>query len=52
MSWTDEQRRVLVECAYHTTEMTGHDLNDCLRELHKLVKDYRENKVDERGATR
>jgi len=50
--WTDEQRRVLVECAVHTTELVGHELHDCLFELRRLVKEYRENKVDDYGRAK
>ena len=49
MDWTDEQRRVLVECAYHMTAITGHNLSDCIRELHSLIRDYRSGKADEYG---
>lgn len=47
--WTDEQRRLLVECAYHATEITGHELQDCLMELHRLVKAFRAGNVREDG---
>lgn len=47
--WTDEQRRLLVECAYHCVEVTGHDLHDCLMELHRLVTAFKASRVDEHG---
>lgn len=49
MEWTDEQRRMLVECAYHMTVVTSHDVSDCIRELHKMVRDYKSGKTDEYG---
>lgn len=48
--WTDEQRRLLVECAYHATEVTGHDLRECLTELHELVKAYKDGRIGDRGV--
>lgn len=48
--WTDEQRRLLVECAYHATEITGHDLQECLTELHELVTAYKDGRIGDRGA--
>jgi len=49
VDWTDEQRRLLVECATHATIVTGHDLQECLTELHVLVKAYKAGKADEVG---
>ena len=47
--WTDEQRRLLVECAYHATEITGHSLGEIAVELSNIVNWYRESKVDDKG---
>ena len=50
-SWTDEQRRLLVECAYHATEITGHSLGEIAVELSNIVSWYRDSKVDDKGRT-
>lgn len=47
--WTDEQRRLLVECAYHTTEITGHTLGEVAVEMANIVNWYRGAKVDDKG---
>lgn len=47
--WTDEQRRLLVECAYHTTEITGHTLGEVAVEMANIVNWYRDAKVDDKG---
>lgn len=47
--WTDEQRRLLVECAMHATVITGHDIQDCLMELRRIVRAYKDGKTDEHG---
>lgn len=41
VEWTDEQRRMLIECMFHMTEITGHGLNDCSNEMRRLVWEYR-----------
>ena len=47
--WTDEQRRLLVECAYHATEITDHSLGEIAVELSNIVNWYRDSKVDDKG---
>ena len=49
MDWTDTERKLVVECAYHMTEITGHNLSECIKELHALIRDYRSGKADEYG---
>ena len=45
--WTDEQRRLLVECAYHATEITGHDIHEVTVELARLIREYKKMKAEE-----
>lgn len=44
--WTDEERRLLVECAVHAQSVTGHEIGDCARELWELIRAYREEGRD------
>ena len=39
--WTEEQRRLLVECAYHATVVTGHDIHEVAVELSRLISEYK-----------
>ena len=43
--WTDEQRRMLIECMFHMTEITRHGLNDCTNEMRRLVREYRDRQA-------
>lgn len=45
--WTGEQRRLLVECAYHMTEITGHDIHEATVELARLIREFKKMKADE-----
>lgn len=49
MGWSSEQRRLLVECAFHMTRVTGHDFTECVYELRELKKRYVKGEVDEEG---
>ena len=49
--WTDEQRSLLVECSYHMTQVTGHDINDCLKEMVRIVRAYKAGKADDMGRS-
>ena len=47
--WSDEQRRLLVECAMHATVVTGHEIHDCIMELRSIVRAYKDGNADEQG---
>ena len=47
--WTDEQRRLLIECAYHATVITEHDVHEVAVELARLIQEYKKSKVDDLG---
>lgn len=47
--WTDEQRQLLIECAYHATIVTKHDVHEVAVELARLIQEYKKSKVDDFG---
>ena len=46
--WTDEQRRLLVECAWHATIITGHNISEVAMELARLVREYKKNRKEDK----
>ena len=42
--WTERERTLLVECAVHMQEVTGHGIGECTRELKSLISEYRKTK--------
>lgn len=50
--WTDEQRKRLVECAFHMTQITEHDFTECTYELRSLKKRIERGEVNDDGTAK
>lgn len=42
--WTEREQVLLVECAVHMQEVTGHTIGECVVKLNDLIKQYRSMK--------
>jgi hypothetical protein len=42
--WTEREQVLLVECAVHMQEVTGHGIGECAVKLNELIQGYKSAK--------